>query len=78
VLDSLSSHQETHQEVYEVRHDSVSQSELSECLRVEKELDEPSSLPMRPAAQVQVSLLRLPMQGQDRRTKTHSTQASEL
>jgi len=78
VLDSLSSHQETHQEIHEVRHDSVSQSELSECLRVEKEPDEPSSLPMRPAAQVQMSLLRLPMQDQGPRTKTHSAQASEL
>jgi len=45
---------------------------------VEKEPDKPPSLPMRPAAQVQVSLLRLPMQGQDRRTEAHSAQASEL
>lgn len=77
VLDRLSS-QETEVHHVEVLQNSVSQSELSERIQVEEELDESSSLSMRPAAQVQVSLLRLPVQGQDRRTEAHSDEASEL
>lgn len=49
----------------------MSESELPQRLYVEEEFDEPLTLPMRPEAQVQMSLLQLRVQDQDRHTKAH-------
>lgn len=55
----------------------LSESQLSKRVRVEEELDQPFAISVRSAATIQVPLLRVQVQGEDRHTKAHQDEAQE-
>lgn len=55
----------------------LSESQLSKRVRVEEELDQPFAISVRSAATIQVPLLRVQVQGEDRYTKAHQDEAQE-
>lgn len=67
----------TRQLVNESEQVRLSESQLSKRVRVEEELDQPFAISVRSTATVQVPLLRVQVQGEDRHTKAHQDEAQE-
>lgn len=67
----------TRQLVNESEQVRLSESQLSKRVRVEEELDQPFAISVRSAATIQVSLLRVQVQGENRHTKAHQDEAQE-
>ncbi|XP_076238049.1 uncharacterized protein LOC143181501 isoform X2 [Calliopsis andreniformis] len=66
-----------HQLVHKAQQVCLSQPQLSQRVRLEEEPDQPPALPVRPAAEIQVSLLRVRVQGEGGHQEAHQDQAPE-
>lgn len=67
----------TRQLVNETEQVRLSESQLSKRVRVEEEFDQPFAISVRSAATIQVPLLRVQVQSEDRHKKAHQDEAQE-